>query len=143
MLIRSPRRFAILTFIAFIFIFIVLQQSPWAHQKVYEQLPLFDLGIRPQDQSTIPFDGQQNDAGGKPSEVPVASGTAINSSLPWVTGPSRSQPYVPPTPRPSNMKEYMKKMLKWSRPSWDGHWPPFKDYINKAYDPNRWEQFEM
>ncbi|KAH7396328.1 hypothetical protein BKA66DRAFT_596993 [Pyrenochaeta sp. MPI-SDFR-AT-0127] len=142
MLVRSPRRFAILTFIAFLFIFVVLQQSPWAQQKVYEQLPLFDLGSRPQDQSTIPFEGQ-DDVGGNPPIVPVPDSTPTKSSPPWVTGPSRAHPYVPPTPRPSNMKEYMQKMLNWSRPTWGGHWPPFQEYIYKKYDPNRWEQFDM
>ena len=37
----------------------------------------------------------------------------------------------------------MKKMLDWGRPTWDGHWPPFNDYVDKEYDPNRWEQFPM
>jgi len=46
-----------------------------------------------------------------------------------------------PTPWPTNLKEYMKEMLDWDRPSWQGHWPPFQDYVDKAYDPNRWERF--
>jgi hypothetical protein len=40
-------------------------------------------------------------------------------------------------------RRYMKNMLKWPRPNWNGHWPPFGDYIGKEYDPNRWEHFDM
>ncbi|KAJ4377603.1 hypothetical protein N0V83_000430 [Neocucurbitaria cava] len=167
MLVRSPRRFAILSFVAFAFIFAVLQQSPWAHEKVYERLPHFDLGSRPPDQSPIedgsrthPEDAWQHAvpvakpsaidvelvAGGAGVHPPIAPGQDVEetkSNPPWVTAPSRSKPLAPPTPRPSNMKEYMKKMLKWSRPTWDGHWPPFQEYTYKGYDPNRWEEFDM
>jgi hypothetical protein len=162
MLVRSPRRFAILACVAFAFIFLVLQQSPWTRESVYERIPLFKSNPRP-DQSPIsnsnePDLPQFEDAGHsavpiatsshvapeKPVEVsqtPVASKT--KALPPWVTAPSRTASFVPPTPRPTNMKEYMKKMLDWGRPSWDGHWPPFNDYVDKEYDPNRWEQFPM
>lgn len=167
MLVRSPRRFAILSFIAFALIFTVLQQSPWTQPKVYEQLPLFDLGSRPPDQSPIedgiqaysedawqhavPFvtpavtDGElvASRPGLSSHMVSVPNSQPTKSSPPWVTAPSLTASFVPPTPRPLSMKEYMKEMLKWSRPTWDGHWPPFKEYIDKAYDPNRWEQFDM
>jgi hypothetical protein len=162
MLVRSPRRFAILACAAFAFIFIILQQSPWATERVYERIPLFKSDSRP-NQSPISNPGEQVQApiedawqhavpAATPSRVeddkPVeASPTPVASSTkklpPWVTAPSRTASYVPPTPRPSNMKEYMQKMLNWGRPSWDGHWPPFSDYIDKEYDPNRWEQFPM
>lgn len=77
------------------------------------------------------------------SRKPMPEAQPTKAYPPWVTAPSRTGEFVPPTPRPTNLKEYMTKMLKWPRPSWDGHWPPFKDYINKAYDPNRWEHFDM
>ncbi|KAF2743510.1 hypothetical protein M011DRAFT_430883, partial [Sporormia fimetaria CBS 119925] len=37
----------------------------------------------------------------------------------------------------------MKQMLEWPRPTWEGHWPPFKDYVDREYDPNRWEYFPL
>ncbi|KAJ4346889.1 uncharacterized protein N0V89_010822 [Didymosphaeria variabile] len=36
-------------------------------------------------------------------------------------------------------KIYMEEMLDWIRPNWEGHWPPFSDYVDQEYDPNRWE----
>lgn len=167
MFVRSPRRFAILACIAFVFIFAVLQQSPWAQEQAYQRIPLFDLVGRPPDGSRTtlettheqaPLEDAWQHAIPKPKPSPSA---VVNVALPppavmskapvdktepqppWVTAPSRTASFIPPTPRPSNMREYMRKMLKWPRPSWDGHWPPFGDYINKAYDPNRWEQFDM
>jgi hypothetical protein len=176
MLVRSPRRFAILSFLSLVFIFAVFQQSPWAQEKVYERLPLFDLVRTPANQELLPLESQDDaqahfdDAwnhavpAAKPiptSAQPVTSAVKVlpppmvsshqptpapettKSYPPWVTAPSRTGSFIPPTPRPSNMTGYMEKMLNWARPSWDGHWPPFGDYVNKAYDPNRWENFDM
>jgi hypothetical protein len=178
MLVRSPRRFMILSFIAFVFIFAVVQNSPWAQENVYEQLPpLFKSSSRFNLTEIVGTNGEKIQAHIEdawqyaiPAKIPSAGGSnekvssvasveaaeptrtlvvpvhkdkPTGSHPPWVTDPARTEPIAPTFSRPSNMKEYMKKMLKWSRPSWDGHWPPFQDYINKAYDPNRWEQFEM
>lgn len=42
----------------------------------------------------------------------------------------------------SNMRQYLNKMLVWSRPDPDpSHWPAYQDYITRDYDPNRWEAF--
>lgn len=169
MFVRSPRRFATLACIAFVFIFAILLQNPWAHGKAYERISLFDDEGRPPDelpttlhtqdqalledawQHAVPMPRPDRPAAHRPEDValppptmkpkPVAEPTKIQP--PWVTAPSRIVPNMLPTPRPSNLKDYMKKMLKWPRPSWDGHWPAFQDYIDKAYDPNRWEQFDM
>lgn len=192
MLVRSPRRFAIWSFIAFIFIFAVLQESPWAHRNVYEQLPpLFKASSKLNLSEVIGLESDRIQAhledawqyaipaatpaaGVKEEEAktPVATPEVINAGLvasgadadapvvsieeskptatkisdaqpPWVTDASRTEPIAPTFSRPANMKEYIKKMLNWGRPTWDGHWPPFRDYINMAYDPNRWEQFPM
>jgi hypothetical protein len=222
MLVRSPRRFIIVSFIAFIFIFGVLQNSPWAQEtRLYEQLPpLFKSGgskgnlsenvelgseelqahlddawqhaipvpnaiplpsahlvgtgnkggedaKRPEASGTL-VDAQQNaeEAGKHEAAAPIivsggnekttASAARINPTPgglahptptgphpPWVTDPSRTRPIAPKWSRPANMKAYMQKMLKWARPTWDGHWPPFADYVDKKYDPNRWEEFKM
>jgi hypothetical protein len=170
MLFRSPRRLVFLCFLASIFVFALLQQSPWVHEKVYERLPLFKSGHRPDlawgsglDSDRLkahPQDAWQHavpvampgapdialvEGGAEtvPHMVPSAAPKPTESHPPWVTAPSRTGSIAPPTPRPTNIKQYMQSMLKWDRPSWDGHWPPFRDYINKKYDPNRWEQFDM
>lgn len=217
MLVRSPRRFIIVSFIAFIFIFGVLQNSPWAQENVYEQLPpLFKSGGSKGNLSedvelgseklhahledawqhaipvpnAIPLPSAQlvgvGNKGGEDAKRPEASGTLVDaqqdagkheaaapiivsggnakptgaakvnptpgglakptpagSHPPWVTDPSRTKPIAPTWPRPANMKAYMQKMLKWARPTWDGHWPPFADYVDREYDPNRWEEFKM
>jgi hypothetical protein len=152
----------VLSFIAFIFIFAVLQNSPWTHDNVYEQLPpLFKSSgsslnlseivgagservqahVEDAWQYAIPGKETQNVKLPVPTARPVESPT--KAYPPWVTDPSRTSPIALQTSKPAYLKEYMKKMLKWSRPSWDGHWPPFADYVDKAYDPNRWEQFKM
>jgi hypothetical protein len=40
--------------------------------------------------------------------------------------------------------EYMRDILRWQRPKEkDGHWPPYREFVNKDYDPNRWEGFQQ
>lgn len=176
MLVRSPRRFLILSFLALVFIFAALQRSPRAQQNVYDRLPLFAQNSRPPDQEPISNAGDEGSqaqfeeawqhavpvAGPSPAKpaamlvagtgvrlpppaasVPPAKATVAEVHPPWVTAPSRTAAFIPPTPRPSSLKAYMRKMLKWDRPTWDGHWPPFADYVDKMYDPNRWERFKM
>ncbi|KAH8731961.1 hypothetical protein GQ44DRAFT_735653 [Phaeosphaeriaceae sp. PMI808] len=164
MLVRSPQRFLFLSLISFVFVFVILQRSPWAQQNVYEQLPLFRSGARPNLSSITGSNGeklQTNMQDAWQHAIPVASpspspsmtrmatiGAAENSrptgaDPPWVTAPSRTGVIATETARPVNLKEYMKSMLEWPRPTWEGHWPPFRDYVDKAYDPNRWEYFKM
>ena len=41
-----------------------------------------------------------------------------------------------------DVKEYMADILKWEPPKTDEeHWPPYDDFRDKDYDPNRWEGF--
>ncbi|RYN36849.1 hypothetical protein AA0112_g4524 [Alternaria arborescens] len=178
MFVRSPRRFAILSFVALVFIFAVLHQSPWAQDQVYERMPLFNSGRRPQEQELLneglaESQPQPEDAWGHAVPVPGAKPSTTDAQLatgaaqvipppmeatrepevdatkptksypPWVTAPSRTGSFIPPTPKPTNWTEYITKMLDWPRPSWNGHWPPFNDYVDKKYDPNRWEQFDL
>ncbi|KAF2801594.1 uncharacterized protein BDZ99DRAFT_512874 [Mytilinidion resinicola] len=52
----------------------------------------------------------------------------------------------PNSAQTSSSKEYMQQVLEWNRPSnepTDGHWPPYGQYVDKKYDPNRWEGFPM
>jgi hypothetical protein len=127
---------------------------------VYVQVPLLQSGGRPNLSSIISelnhdrIQAHLEDAWHhvlpKPIATPspakgnesIVEATPTKVQPPWVTKASGAETSVP-FARPTNVKEYMKSMLKWGRPSWDGHWPPFADYIDKAYDPNRWEQFDM
>ena len=151
MFVRSPRRFAILSFVAFVFILAVLQQSPWANERVYEKVSLLKDAYRNHQEPIQNSSQEQPQAHLEDAwqhAVPVATPTPTPSATvkspssepvsktkprpPWVTAPSRIGKFIPPFTRPADMKEYMKKMLNWGRPSWDGHWPPFSDYINKV-----------
>ncbi|KAF2871223.1 hypothetical protein BDV95DRAFT_595095 [Massariosphaeria phaeospora] len=159
MLVRSSRRFALLCFVAFIVVLAVLRQTPFDRApREYEQGPLHHAS----SSNTYPSDllsqnrldqGPKNQAdvydapltaGGAESGATLVKGydaqKPTKATLPWMR---KMKPVESPPPKPPNVKEYIKQMLKWGRPTWDGHWPPFGDYIDKEYDPNRWEQFPM
>jgi hypothetical protein len=59
--------------------------------------------------------------------------------------PSRNHAVEGPSEASSStsigVQEYLQDMLKWERPHRTGHWPPYNSYINKDYDPNRWQGF--
>jgi hypothetical protein len=176
----------LLAFIAFVFIFAVLQRSPWAQENVYERITTFRSGKgqgleipglnneRLQEhladgaddawKHAVPSGGKTETSvagveehrpsatleSARPTEVKdnvstptFHESTPAKAHPPWVTDPARTKPLPAPVSRPTNFKQYMQSMLKWDRPTWDGHWPPFSDYINQAYDPNRWERFDM
>ncbi|KAF2467795.1 uncharacterized protein BDR25DRAFT_316432 [Lindgomyces ingoldianus] len=139
MLVRSPRKLVFLSLVAFIFILAVLQQSPWAASNVYEQLPLFQSPTPPHE------NGSGDASGSKSSDGPDKARVGGKPSVPWAIDGGKTNPLDlgVPEPRPTDLKEYMKNMLNWTRPTWNGHWPPFGDYVDKDYDPNRWEEFEM
>jgi hypothetical protein len=169
MLVRSPRRFMLLAFIAFAFIFVVLQRSPWAHSDVYEHIKMFSSGMS----SGMGMSGEKMGGERVPGvrkerlqklieaeeawrmaeegatkavkDVPTSTSAEARPTKvhpPWVTDPARTEPVMPHIARPT-IKEEVQSMLKWDRPTWGGHWPPFDVYIDKGYDPNRWEQFDM
>jgi hypothetical protein len=170
MLVRSPRRFVVFCFIGLGFLFVALTRSPWTQERVYERLPILKpenrpglswlsglgsdrLALHPQDawQHAVPAAMAdavdiallENEAGALSPIMPSATPSPTESHPPWVTALSQTGVIAPPTPRPADMKEYMRSMLDWARPTWEGHWPPFRDYVDKKYDPSRWEQFDL
>ncbi|KAJ4293318.1 hypothetical protein N0V90_008600 [Kalmusia sp. IMI 367209] len=74
----------------------------------------------------------------KPEEPLISQ----NLALPWRAQPEKDNSLDYQPVQPQNLTAYMKEMLDWNRPNWDGHWPPFKDYEHMDYDPNRWEEFD-
>lgn len=163
MIIRSVRKLFFLSCLAFLLL-AAWHRSPWTTTNVYEHLSLF----RDSDQTPIPngydsgirketWSGSRLSSPKLVAPEPVADGMASTDpqellqekkvTPPWITKSSSSKgnasvPQDAPS-WPQDMKEYMKSMLKWDRPSWLGHWPAFEDYVDKDYDPNRWEQFPM
>lgn len=72
----------------------------------------------------------------------------VSISSPDSYGPEASSPtsFPPALPTENRVErdEYMQDILDWSRPEHrNGHWPPYEDYIDKDYDPNRWEGFKL
>ncbi|KAH7134982.1 hypothetical protein B0J11DRAFT_148814 [Dendryphion nanum] len=128
MLVRSPRRLAFLSFVAFLFILAVLKQSPWS-RATYQEIT-FLHGTSLGSDNTRPH-------------IP----TPTVSRPPWVTGEPKNgtaRKYGVGILKGNELKSYVKSLLRsWGRPTWDGHWPPFADYADKEYDPNRWEKFAI
>ncbi|KAF2754002.1 hypothetical protein EJ05DRAFT_162245 [Pseudovirgaria hyperparasitica] len=119
MLLRlSPRRVALLAFLACTALFILHQQIPGGYR--YDQLPTFKS----------PFN-LHNSARPK-ALLHLASTEPIP---PRITNK--------PLPRVQDPKAYIQQILNWNRPQPDpSHWPPYELYNDRDYDPNRWEQFE-
>jgi hypothetical protein len=74
--------------------------------------------------------------------------TTLSEASPKSYGPEKpsSTSLLPALPTEESVQrdEYLKDMLDWSRPEHrNGHWPPYEDYVDKDYDPNRWEGFKL
>ncbi len=167
MLARSSRRFFILSLTAFASVLVVLQYSSWGHDKVFEVSSLFESMSTPTPKALIhwgDYEAVQSQHAkiwqyeakysvsnanmfahktAATGQVSTLYSSSVESSTPTATSPSKTLISSPATPRSSNVKDYVKQMLNWNRPTWEGHWPPYNDYVHKGYDPNRWEQFPM
>jgi hypothetical protein len=163
MIVRGHRKLPFLCCIGFICLLAVWHQSPWTTTRVYERLTLLkDVDI----QQSIPSgaeNGMWKAWSGRPSLPKVVNPELVAGNTgsmkpqellesetparPWVTVPSNSILHASlpqdASSWPKDIKEYVKGMLEWDRPNWEGHWPPFADYVNKEYDPNRWERFDL
>ena len=130
MLIRSPRRLVFLSFISFFFILAVLRKSPWSRSIVYEDITFLQ---------NTPF------RSGLPDFHPSTTPNPVRP--PWMKSESNNgtaRKYGVGVLKGEELKNYVKNILsRWGRPTWNGHWPPFADYVDKEYDPNRWEKFPL
>ena len=139
MLLRSPRNLAFLSTVVLLFIFAVLRQSPWTAAIAYEQIPLFGSGPGSKNpHSSTPAPGS-DDTG---YQTPVTG----SRRLPWELGSKKSLvdgEEDKNRTKVEDWRDYLQGMLKWPRPSYNPHWPPFSEFFGKGYDPNRWEHFSM
>lgn len=167
MLIRSPRKLAILSFFAFGIVLFVLHDAPWTTTTMSRfsisrqqlRLALFDTdGSTAVDTSAAEYGSgkeQQQLTDSVYGDDGVKAGTA-SSMLPWqkleLERQNGKKKSVVDGSEDANRtrltsveewKEYLRGMLKWPRPEWEGHWPPFGDYKDREYDPNRWEEFAV
>ena len=145
----SPRRLALLCLITSTFLLTTWLQSPW-YYTVTSQKHHFTTPPQQRSLHAIAKEAQHAPTSIPPvSEFPASRPQqSISSpkprSPPWETGQEKDA--KPGHVRPMTEEEqrlYMRDMMNWNRPSWGGHWPPFGDYVDLEYDPNRWEQFDM
>jgi hypothetical protein len=122
MIIRSFHPLAVLVCMSLVCLIGVWHQSPWTTADVYERLSSFKIeNEKPlQDETSTPPWISASDA--------EEGNTSIPQKAPWW---------------PQDLKAYVQAMMKWERPTWTGRWPPYADYVDKAYDPNRWEAFDQ
>ncbi|OCL15298.1 hypothetical protein AOQ84DRAFT_279185, partial [Glonium stellatum] len=147
MLVHSFRRqLLLLSFLAFIFFVTFFKEWPYVNNLNYDQLS-FGPTPSPSPETTpehapapvfhAPSSPNTIDV---PEKAPSPTGMRPETLL-YSAKPAAS---TSEAPEPTNTLEYMASMLKWNRPGKDNkHWPPYEDYRNTDYDPNRWEEFKM
>ena len=143
--------------------------GPWlrVHANIYQRLPFM---ATKQDSVVVTAEAQESSgvsvAASFPSPTTIHEGPNIageefesrNSDqkavkhdttlaavhpLPWEITQDRRSNLDHDNSQPQDLKAYMEEMLDWNRPNKQGHWPPYEDYINRSYDPNRWEEFDL
>ncbi|CAI6295562.1 unnamed protein product [Periconia digitata] len=170
MLTKTPQRFSLFALVTFIFLLTVWTRSPWTTNQVYERVPAFSgkeqhpIPNEPPRPPPAPSSEPVQNPVVAPAPVPAPASTPVHDVVDNSTqedapqekpksSPKANPPWMTESPeaaakRPgptvfTDLKEYMKSQLNWPRPNWIGHWPPFDEYVNKEYDPNRWEHFPM
>ncbi|KAF2448809.1 hypothetical protein P171DRAFT_461508 [Karstenula rhodostoma CBS 690.94] len=158
MIVRSPSRFALVLFVAVVGVVAVWQRSPWARARayVYQRVPVAAFAVPKQNPMSIK-DGRLNASTTRLEGLLLGGISTLRSEVgvldvkkadetaappPWETLEGKGSRLDYEDVRVGEEKKYMDEMMDWSRPSGVGHWPPFEDYVNKDYDPNRWEEFE-
>jgi hypothetical protein len=90
------------------------------------------------------LDGNESYDGHGIVEEQVYSGSNPQARPPAPYG--RLRPFLGQKDTKSSVSfnEYIRDILRWERPKErDGHWPPYRDFVNRDYDPNRWEGFQL
>lgn len=163
MITRSPSKLTLLLLLTLFLAVVVWHRSPWSHAQiyVYQRLPFITPKQNPLPNPN-PNEAQKPLDLSRPGHIPagIPDGPNVNGGRPDFKNPGwmKQNKTTKPPPwetmkesgnrldyesvHPQDMKAYMREMLDWNRPDYSDHWPPFDDYLDQGYDPNRWEEFE-
>ncbi|KAF1967262.1 hypothetical protein BU23DRAFT_484070 [Bimuria novae-zelandiae CBS 107.79] len=166
MIVRSPSKSTLLLLVT-AFLGVGVWHLGLTHSNVYQRLPFItpklaslhsDDTIGGQGLSDLPpptlFEapttaGEESDEVGESPhlELPEKGSEKHNFTTkpplpPWEKTEKKGSRLDHEDMQHQDAKAYLEDMLDWNRPSWQGHWPPFADYEDKEYDPNRWEEFD-
>jgi hypothetical protein len=141
---RSPRRVFLLAGLAFFIMFTLTARfSAYDGLFHYNIIPCSNLGFSTVSSSSHPPNstspGRAHLGLGLPDDEDRSPSAAEWSRISL----SSSKESDTVSSKVTNVTEYLQQILRWPRPTYKGHWPPYADYVDKDYDPNRWEQFPM
>jgi hypothetical protein len=75
------------------------------------------------------------------SSTTSTSSKSVSTSASKTSSSAKITPFVHATYKELQAK--IKEFIQWDRPDKGGHWPGYGDYVDKDYDPNRWEGLPM
>lgn len=70
-----------------------------------------------------------------------STSVSISASGSKTASPAKITPFVHASYKELQAK--IQEFIQWDRPNKGGHWPGYGDYVDKDYDPNRWEGLPM
>jgi hypothetical protein len=130
MLSRSSRRVALLSFFPFLLFLFLIHRLPYG-ANLEHGYTRFTTKLHP--------DEDTNEAHLKAEGWETSKGRPQWGPVEWQPSESTSAGAAS-SAETSSTKAYMQQILNWGRPrEEDGHWPSYGHYIDKKYDPNRWE----
>jgi hypothetical protein len=71
----------------------------------------------------------------------TSASTSVSTSASKTGSSAKITPFVHASYKELQAK--IKEFIKWDRPEKADHWPGYDTYVDKAYDPNRWEGLPM
>ncbi|KAG9543634.1 hypothetical protein KCV04_g21817, partial [Aureobasidium melanogenum] len=71
----------------------------------------------------------------------TSSSTSASSSGSKTASSAKITPFVHASYKELQAK--IQEFIQWDRPNKGDHWPGYGDYVDKDYDPNRWEGLPM
>jgi len=80
-----------------------------------------------------------------PTKASHSSTTSTSKSVSTSASKTSSSAKITPFVHASykELQAKIKEFIQWNRPEKGGHWPGYGDYVDKDYDPNRWEGLPM
>ena len=71
----------------------------------------------------------------------TSTSKSVSTSASKTSASAKITPFVHASYKELQAK--IKEFIQWNRPEKGGHWPGYGDYVDKDYDPNRWEGLPM